>query len=139
MPPYGNTLSEKEIWEIIAFIRTLHPYEGEAIDFTGLQTKRPVKAAEKISGDKFKGIKKKAVLRGKSLYKKLGCSACHTIGEQGGIVGPELTHVSKRLNSAWVYQFLISPQHMLADVTMPNYGLSNKRALSLATYLHSLN
>ena len=138
MPPYGNTLSEKEIWEIIGYVRTLHSYEGETIDFIGLQTKRPQKTAKKISAEKFKGLKRKAVLQGKSLYKKLGCSACHKIGEQGGIVGPELTHVSKRLNSEWIYRFLISPQHMLADVTMPNYGLNSKKALSLASYLHSL-
>ncbi|MGR3179252.1 MAG: c-type cytochrome [Candidatus Anammoxibacter sp.] len=138
MPPYGNTLSEKEIWEIIAFVRTLHPYEGEAIDFTELQTKRPKIAVKKISSDKFKNINKKDMRIGKSLYKKLGCSACHKIGDQGGEVGPELTHASARLTSAWIYRFLKSPQGMLEDVIMPNYGLSNDKALRLTYYLLSL-
>jgi len=138
MPPYGNTLSEKEIWEIIAYVRTLHSYKEETIDLKGVKAERPQKAVNKISPDKFKGLKKRDILKGKGLYKKLGCSACHKIGDQGGIVGPELTHVSKRLNSTWIYQFLMSPQHMLSDVTMPNYGLSDKKVLTLAKYLHTL-
>ncbi|MEE9165252.1 MAG: c-type cytochrome [Nitrospinota bacterium] len=139
MPPYGNTLSETEIWKIIAFIRTLHSYKDETIDFEGLSTKRPkIIAAKKISSDKFKNINKKDMRIGKSLYKKLGCSACHKIGDQGGEVGPELTHASARLTSAWLYRFLKSPQGMLEDVIMPNYGLSDDKALRLTYYLLSL-
>ncbi|MGR3179247.1 MAG: c-type cytochrome [Candidatus Anammoxibacter sp.] len=138
MPPYGNTLSEIEIWKIIAFIRTLHSYKDETISFEGLNAERPKTVVNKISSDKFQIVKKKDIMRGKSLYKKLGCSACHNIGGQGGNVGPELTHAGKRLNETWIHRFLKSPQNMLKDVTMPNYGLSDKTALTLTYYLVSL-
>lgn len=138
MPPFGKTLSEKEIWEIIAFVRTLHSYKDETINFEGLSTKRAKIAVKEISSDKFKNIGKRDIKIGKSLFKKLGCSACHTIGDKGGKVGPELTHASTRLSNAWVYRFLKSPQGMSEDIIMPNYGLSDKNALRLTHYLLSL-
>ena len=140
MPPFGNTLSEKERWEIIAFVRTLHSYEEETIDFEkeGFDTKRPKTVVKRISSDRFQNVKRKDIIIGKTLFKKLGCSACHTIGEQGGRVGPELTHIGARLNSSWVYRFIKSPQSILEDVIMPNYGLSDNAALRLTHYLLSL-
>lgn len=138
MPFYGKTLSEKEIWEIISFIRTLHSYEDEIINFEGLNTERPKTVVNEINPDKFQIINKRALRMGKSLYKKLGCSACHNIGGQGGNVGPELTHAGNRLKDTWIHHFLKSPQSMLKDVKMPNYGLSEKSALTLTYYLLSL-
>lgn len=140
MPPFGNTLSEKEIWEIIAYIRTLHSYEGETIDFEngGFETLRPETVVQEISADGFQNSDKKSVLIGKSLFKKIGCLACHTIGEQGGKVGPDLTYAGSRLRAPWVYQYLKSPQSMIENVQMPNYGLSDDSALKLTYYLLSL-
>jgi nitric oxide reductase subunit C len=34
------------------------------------------------------------VVRGKQIYDRLGCNACHSINGQGGTTGPEHTHVA---------------------------------------------
>jgi mono/diheme cytochrome c family protein len=155
MPPYGKTLSEKEIWEIIVFIRTLHSYKEEKVDFNKeMKTERPrfsVKKIDMLSGKKeSKDLAMtvgdsesdsgtyREILRGGNLYKKLGCSACHRIADKGGEVGPELTNVGARLNDAWIYRFLKSPQSVIKEVKMPNYGLSDGDALLLTYYVLSL-
>lgn len=139
MPPFGKTLSEHEIWEIVAFIRYLHSYKEETINFEGnFGKKRPKYEAKRISSDKFKKTNRRETLRGKGLYKKLGCSGCHLIGEQGGKVGPVLTRIGARLNGPWIYRYLLSPQRVIKNVKMPNFGLSDKAALRLTHYLLSL-
>lgn len=139
MPPYGTTLSEKEIWQIVAFVRSLHSYKDEDIDFEKeLNEKRPRTSTKKIGSEQFKKKSKRAMMMGKKLYKKIGCSGCHKIGESGGTVGPDLTHIGTRLNAAWIYKFLLSPQRVLKNVKMPNYGLKDKSALRLTYYLLSL-
>lgn len=140
MPPYGNTLSEKEIWEIIAFVRTLHSYKDETINFEegAFDTKRPRTKVKKIGSDRFENIKKREARKGKSVFKRNGCSACHKIGDKGGDVGPDLTNVGRRLNGPWTYRFLRAPQSVIKEVKMPNYGLNEKKALSLTYYLLSL-
>src|SRR3989338_3541771 len=49
MPSYGDTLSEKEMWSLVAFIRTLHSYKGERVDFNKeMKIERPKFSIKKI-------------------------------------------------------------------------------------------
>ena len=75
---------------------------------------------------------------GKKSYKKVGCSGCHKIGEKGGLVGPDLTHIGSRLNAAWMYKFFLNPQIVIKHVKMPNYGMKDQVAFNIAYYLKSL-
>ena len=141
MPLYKYTLSEKEIWQVIAFLRTLHSHDTEDIDFTKEMKIKPEKKegkTKKIGSKDFKKKNKRAMLMGKKSYKKTGCSACHKIGEKGGTVGPDLTHIGSRLNAAWMYKFFLNPQRLIKHVKMPNYGLKDKVAFNMAYYLQSL-
>ena len=141
MPLYKYTLSEKEIWQVIAFLRTLHSHDTEDIDFTKEMKIKPERLegkSMKAGSEKFKKKNKRAMLMGKKAYKKTGCSGCHKIGEKGGTVGPDLTHIGARLNPAWMYKFFLNPQRLIKHVKMPNYGLSEKSALTLTYYLLSL-
>ena len=47
--------------------------------------------------------------RGKALFTVASCVACHQVGKVGGVIGPELGEVSKRL----------SPSEMLAEILDP--------------------
>ncbi|GJG89597.1 hypothetical protein tb265_47780 [Gemmatimonadetes bacterium T265] len=42
------------------------------------------------------------VVRGAQLFHDRGCEYCHMIGAEGGIRGPDLTHVAERLNHAQI-------------------------------------
>ena len=141
MPLYKYTLSEKEIWQIIAFIRTLHSHDTGDIDFTNEMKIKPERLegkSMKAGSEKFKKKNKRAMLMGKKAYKKTGCSGCHKIGEKGGTVGPDLTHIGARLNPAWMYKFFLNPQRMIKHVKMPNYGFKDKVAFNITYYLKSL-
>ncbi len=141
MPLYKYTLSEKEIWQIIAFIRTLHSHDTGDIDFTKEMKIKPERLegkSMKAGSEKFKKKNKRAMLMGKKAYKKTGCSGCHKIGEKGGTVGPDLTHIGARLNPAWMYKFFLNPQRMIKHVKMPNYGFKDKVAFNITYYLKSL-
>jgi len=80
----GFWLTAREIWQVVAFVRTL----GQV----------PV---EKISGDP---------VRGEKLYAKGGCARCHTIAGRGGAIGPDLTDIGKRRSTAYLRDALANPE-----------------------------
>ncbi len=85
---------------------------------------------------------------GKAIYTRSACVGCHTIrGLSAGVLGPDLTHFGSRTTlgaglrpntlehlTAW----LRDPAALKPAVKMPNLGLSEPDARSLATYLLSL-
>ena len=90
-----------------------------------------------------------AVRRGAQLISKYGCGSCHTIpGINGadGLVGPPLTHWSRRTYIAGVLpndpdnlQFWIQhPQQVVPGVDMPDMGIRQQEARDIATYLDTI-
>jgi mono/diheme cytochrome c family protein len=78
------------------------------------------------------------------------CAACHKIGG-GTLVGPDLKGVTGRRDLAWVKEFIIAPDKMIAsgdpiaaqllaesnNVTMPNLGITPAEVDALLIYLES--
>lgn len=76
---------------------------------------------------------------GKRLYRsKYGCNSCHSIGGQGGVVGPELDRAGFRLNDTWIYRWIMYPQGMKKHTRMPNLGINDEDARALTAYLKTL-
>jgi len=76
---------------------------------------------------------------GKRLYaNKYGCNGCHSIGEEGGKVGPALDRAGFRLNGTWVYRWVKNPQAMKPETRMPALGLSDADAKAVTAYLGTL-
>jgi len=81
----------------------------------------------------------KTVALGQRLYEnKYGCNGCHSIGPDGGKVGPALDRAGFRLNGTWVYRWLKNPQAMSAETRMPALGLSDSDAKAVTLYLTTL-
>ena len=81
----------------------------------------------------------KATDLGKRLYSnKYGCNACHSLGDEGGVVGPALDRAGIRLNATWVYRWIKNPQQMKPETRMPNLGISDGDAKAIAMYLKTL-
>ncbi len=57
-------------------------------------------APTKVAGD---------VAKGRAVYQKLDCAACHTIAGAGGVVGPELTRVGQKRSAAYLRQMVLEP------------------------------
>jgi len=64
-----------------------------------------------------------------------GCITCHTFGEEGGKVGPELTHVSTRLKNKWIYNWIKNPKHWIPGVRMPNFNMPDEDLLAITKFL----
>ena len=141
MPTFKYTLSEEELWSLVAYVRTLHGMKLEKADWDKLKKERPKMAAiPKPTLTASAPEEARLVERGKQLYlNKYGCNACHKIGEQGGEVGPALDRAGSRLNPAWMYRWIRYPQSMKAETKMPNLGVSEEDAKAIAFYLKTLN
>jgi mono/diheme cytochrome c family protein len=79
------------------------------------------------------------VEQGKRLYSnKYGCNGCHSIGTEGGKVGPALDRAGFRLNGTWIYRWVKNPQAMKPETRMPALGLSDADAKAITMYLGTL-
>ena len=140
MPTFKYTLSEEELWDLVAYVRTLHGTKLEKADWDKMKKERPKippvpKPAAISTSDEAKLAE-----RGKQLYlNKYGCNACHKIGPTGGEVGPALDRAGFRLNPSWVYRWIRYPQSMKLETKMPNLGISDEDAKAIVFYLKSLN
>lgn len=141
MPTFKYTLSEEELWSLVAFVRTLHGTKLEKKDFISLKKERPKGAPiPKPMVTVTPAEEAKLAARGKQLYlNKYGCNACHKVGETGGEVGPALDRAGFRLNASWVFRWVKYPQIMKPDTKMPNLGVSDDDAKAIMFYLKTLN
>ncbi|MCZ7551531.1 MAG: hypothetical protein B6D39_01300 [Anaerolineae bacterium UTCFX2] len=78
------------------------------------------------------------------------CTSCHTIGG-GTLVGPDLQGVTARRDLAWLQQFILAPDKMIAagdpivlelmathnNIPMPNLGLTPTEVDAVIAYLES--
>jgi cytochrome c oxidase cbb3-type subunit 3 len=87
MPP--APLSDREIREVAAFVQ-------------GLQRDS---AAQGAAGSS----------RGEEIYRKSGCATCHTVGSNGGLMGPDLSSIGRRRVPDYLRRALLEPEADLPD------------------------
>ena len=72
--------------------------------------------------------------KGKALWQKHNCTACHQIYGLGGYLGPDLTNEYSLRGPMFIHIFLQS-----GNTTMPNYHLSEAEIQELTDYLKSVD
>ena len=71
---------------------------------------------------------------GKLVVAQSGCLACHKIGENGGVIGPDLTDVADKLPKAAIRRTLDNP-----TAPMPSFAqLDEKKKTDMVEFLASL-
>jgi mono/diheme cytochrome c family protein len=75
---------------------------------------------------------------GSKIYLSLGCHACHRIHGKGGTLGPDLSHIGKTQNAAWIKKKITDPKFDNKNSIMPAHELPAKQLDALANYLASL-
>lgn len=86
---------------------------------------------------------------GRRLIARYGCGSCHVIpgvGGARGMVGPPLDHFAQRAfiagevaNSAeFLVRWIEVPQAIEPGTAMPNLGITEGQARSIAAYLYTL-
>ncbi len=92
------SLNDHRAWEVIAYLRTLGPSKDEMA----------------VTGDPAKGHQ---------LYNENGCATCHSIGGQGGTVGPDLSQIGNMRAPKYLLDLLRDPgAHPPADTALPERG-----------------
>lgn len=73
-------------------------------------------------------------LRGKVIWQKYNCNACHQIYGLGGFLGPDITNVSSLRNESYIKIFLQN-----GTDRMPNFHLTDQEIQELVAYLNSID
>lgn len=141
MPTFKNTLSEADLWSIVAYVRTLHPNDAPKIVITPEMNRKK---------SKFPGIRKvdldpgtlnnvERVENGKGLFRATyGCFGCHSVGGEGGRIGPALDRAGFISNPDYLYLWIKNPQAFKPRTKMPNLGVTDEHALAIVAYLNTL-
>jgi putative heme-binding domain-containing protein len=48
--------------------------------------------------------------QGEQIYRQAGCATCHTIGVEGGVLGPDLTNIGVRRDKEYLRRALLDPE-----------------------------
>jgi putative heme-binding domain-containing protein len=52
---------------------------------------------------------------GKRLFTEAGCAQCHRVGNEGGVIGPDLTAVASRFDRRALLESIIEPSRVIAE------------------------
>jgi len=153
MPVWGKVFSEEELWSVVAYVRTLHPNEGNEIVFTKGDSKEPVfnskrnrypKVREKIFYDLMESIAsdedtfQEQVALGEEIFSEVGCNSCHVVNGEGGTLGPDLSGAGFMLQSQFIFQWILNPQSFKSKTRMPNLNLNEEDAFAISLYVSTL-
>jgi len=142
MPTFKYTLAEAEIWSIVAYVRTLHPNNAPKIVLTKeMKRKRPrFERIRTVDIDPELMASPKQIEYGKELYEDTyGCPTCHSLGGEGGRIGPHLDRAGFMSNADWLYRWLKNPQGISPHTKMPTLGLTDEDAMAVVAYLKTLS
>jgi putative heme-binding domain-containing protein len=96
MPGYGERVGGENIWRLVTYVRSIARRE----------TAPPKGNA--ASGEKL-------------FWGKGACGPCHRVGQRGGRMGPELTHVGRTRSLAHLRESVVQPN---ADLTPGYYAVT---------------
>jgi len=72
---------------------------------------------------------------GRRLFQQKGCIGCHSVGGQGGKIGPALDDVGLRRSPEWMVQHFRDPQTVSPGTVMPRFGFTEAEARALTEFL----
>lgn len=75
---------------------------------------------------------------GHKLFREKGCTGCHSIGGEGGQIGPALDHVGDRYSPEWMYTWLRDPAAVKPGTLMPKLPLTDDERALLVFFLIQL-
>lgn len=144
MPYWGYTLTDAQLWSIVAYLRTLHKSDAPKIeaahDTEESHGASPARPQAPTYPDPQSAEATALTIKGEDLYwNRYSCAGCHRIGEKGGQVGPDLSRAGFRLNPEWVYQWIQYPQAMIHETKMPAFNMPEEDAKAIALYLKTVN
>lgn len=137
-------LSREEIKEITIYLMTLLDTRDQLRN-SSLGAKRMAQRRRPEEEKSREGIRPsgaetvgKFQYDGRALFRGAGCSLCHSIGIQGGEVGPALTHIARKRTAEDLERLLKDPEQLLPGGKMPQLYLNEHQSRALVGYLGAL-
>lgn len=115
---------ENEIDDLIAFFK----WVGE-VDLNGF----PAKPSLKLSGSPVVSLTNISISQPEKF--KLLCTACHSLGGNGGVVGPALDGVGKKFDAEYLKKWISDPNSIKPGTTMPKLPLSTEEINEIISFL----
>lgn len=153
MPVWGKVFSEEELWSLVAYVRTLHPNEGNEITFVKPDSKEPVFDTKRVRYPKVREKKfydlleslaadeeafEGQVALGEEIFAEVGCNACHKVNGEGGTLGPDLSGAGFMLQTQFIFRWILNPQSFISKTRMPNLDLNEEDAFAVSLYVSTL-
>jgi len=146
MPAWAYRLSDREIWDVVAFVRAM-PRLAPA-DYAALVSELPTQPVrERLQASAHRPGEAQA---GREATKRYLCATCHSIPGLVSAehqVGPPLNGIGTRSFIAGVVpntpenmvRFLQNPQHIDPLSAMPAMGVTEQDARDIAAFLNTLD
>jgi len=134
MPDMRRQLSEDQIWAVIAFLQS----QGGEVTVTSADIPKAAGTAAPA------GNAPSATMDPMALLTEKGCTACHSVNGQGGVMGPSLDGIGKRISVDRIRRGILQPSaetakgyEQVAGTMPPNFGtlLSAAQLEALVTFL----
>lgn len=113
---------DEQIDDLIAFLK----WVGE-MDLNGFPAKPDLKPAAAP-------VKAASGPAAPLMYTQI-CASCHSLGGQGGTVGPALDEVGSRRDAAWLSKWLSDPAAVKPGTAMPKLPMSDAERAALVEFL----
>ncbi|MDP2956897.1 MAG: c-type cytochrome [Longimicrobiales bacterium] len=97
---------------------------------------RPREAVDSASSFEPQRLHPFSMNKAESLLKdKLPCLGCHSLGGEGGSIGPDLSSVRNRLRPDYVYRVVRDPQRVVPGTVMPKVEMPDETLNLIVSYL----
>lgn len=125
MPDMSRTLSEAQIWSMIAFLQS----QGGEVTVTAADLQTAAEAEPGAAAAAAGGAGPSATADPAALIQELQCIACHKLGAEGQEVGPPFDAIGSRLSGDEIREAILEPAasvspgyEQFAGVMPPNFG-----------------
>ena len=79
------------------------------------------------------------VALGGRLVKERACLACHKLGEEDGLVAPDLSYAGLVRDESWLMEHFLNPRSVVSDSIMPAFRWPEGDFQAMTSYLVSLD
>ncbi|HEY7471744.1 MAG TPA: c-type cytochrome [Gemmatimonadota bacterium] len=120
MPDMSRTLSEAQIWSLIAFLQS----QGGEVTVTAADLQTAAEAEPGADDDAAAGGgAPSATTDPEALIQEMGCIACHKLGAEGQEVGPHFDGMGSRLSADEIRQAILDPAASVSPGFEPFAGV----------------
>jgi len=115
--------SDEDIENVIAFF----DWCGK-VDLNGFPAKPPL---GRVAAPK-------STVEQPAVFTNMGCIGCHSVGGEGGNVGPALDTIAKRMDRAALKEWISDPQKIKPGTAMPKLPLTPEQLNEVIDYLEAV-